>query len=300
MISDFIVAHLEMTCFELSEVGWNKAISEHPELNNDSYINKTATAIIEPSKNNYFDNDSILSQFERLLLCMNYSSIFKDNNYRVDILVDNATTHTKALIDAKMFNKGVNTHCGIEKLSWNDENNNECSFDCYYESGPNVGLSKGLFNMCKELKIIDASVQSKEIKLDELRRIAAKHPAFKHKTKLEDLIENLNMKYNMDVRLIYLPKFHCELNPIEMYWAQLKNEFRKINNQSSNGDLLKANILNSRQTFMEKDTNHRLWSRFWRIIMDYKNGRTYKEIMKTYFNSSDEIKSHRKIRLNKL
>ena len=49
----------------------------------------------------------------------------------------------------------------------------------------------------------------------------------------------------MDVRLIYLLKFHCELNSIEMYWAQLKNEFRKIDNQSSNGDLLKDNILNS-------------------------------------------------------
>ena len=295
MISDFIVSHPDMTCFELSESEWNNAVKENPQLDDPLYIKKTATKIIEPSSDNYFTNETILEQFTRLILLMKYSAIFKSVNYRVDIIVDNATTHTKALVDVSMFNKGVNTHCGVDKLSWLNEIREESSIECFFQSGPNIGLSKGLFVICKELKIIDENIQSKQIKLNDLRNLAAQHPAFKRKTKLEHLIERLNTEHSLNIKLIFLPKFHCECNPIEMYWAQLKNDFRKNNNQESNGELLLQRILNSRDSFIQRDTNHRLWSRFWRVIIDYHQGCTYKEIMKNYFNSSDEIKSHRKI-----
>jgi hypothetical protein len=70
--------------------------------------------------------------------------------------------------------------------------------------------------------------------------------------------------------------------------------------QESNGDLLFERIMSSRAKYMSRDTNHRLCSRFWRVIVDYHNGNTYKEIMKTYFHSSDQIKSHRRIGLKGL
>ena len=54
----------------------------------------------------------------------------------------------------------------------------------------------------------------------------------------------------MEVKLIYLPKFHCELNPFGMFWAQLKNECRKNNDQTSNCDLLKENIMNSKKKYI--------------------------------------------------
>ena len=40
----------------------------------------------------------------------------------------------------------------------------------------------------------------------------------------------------MNLKIEETPKFHCKLNPIEMYWAQIKNYFRKINEQSKNGE----------------------------------------------------------------
>jgi hypothetical protein len=80
-----------------------------------------------------------------------------------------------------MFNKSVNTHCGIDKLVWKDANDNECSFDCFYQSGPNAGKSKGLFNLCKELIIIEENTLWKAIKLTDLRILARNHPAFKRK-----------------------------------------------------------------------------------------------------------------------
>ena len=100
--------------------------------------------------------------------------------------------------------------------------------------------------MCKELKIIEENIKWSQIKLIDLRNLAAKHLAFKHKTKLEDLVDSLNIKYQMNIKLIYLPKFHCECNPIEKYWAQLKNDFRLHNDQDSKGEILTARILDSR------------------------------------------------------
>ena len=83
-----------------------------------------------------------------------------------------------------------------------------------------------------------------------------------------------------------------------MFWALLKNDFRQENDQDSNGDLLLERILKSRLKYMSRDTNNRLWRRFWRVIIDYHNGSSYKDIMKTYFKCSDEIKSHRRIGYN--
>ena len=121
MISDFIVAQPEMTCFQLTE--YKDALKENPELENESYIERKATSIIEPTINCYFTNETILKQFKQLLISLKYSKIFKDVNYRVDILVDNATTHTKALVDVSMFNKSIDTHCGIDKLYWTNQKN---------------------------------------------------------------------------------------------------------------------------------------------------------------------------------
>jgi hypothetical protein len=78
-----------------------------------------------------------------------------------------------------------------------------------YQSGPNAGKSKGLFNLWKELKIIEESTLWKAIKLTDLRILASNHPAFKRKSELEDLIQNLNSQHNLNIRLIYLPKFLC-------------------------------------------------------------------------------------------
>ncbi len=76
MINDFIVAHPDMTCFELKKAEWDAALKENPELNDFSYIERTATRIIAVTKDNYFTNDSIIHQFTRLILLMKYSSFF--------------------------------------------------------------------------------------------------------------------------------------------------------------------------------------------------------------------------------
>jgi hypothetical protein len=198
-----------------------------------------------------------------------------------------------------MFGKSTDTACSVDELIWYDENNNRQKLNCFFETGQYKGKSKGLFVMAKELNIIEQNVLPKHIKLEKLRELAAKHPAFKRKSKLENLVDELNIKYKMNVRLIHAQKFHVELNPIEMYWAILKNNFRKINDQSNNSALFLERIIQCRLNYMKNDVNHKLWSRFWRIIVDYQHQKTYREIMRHYFNSSDVIKSHRKVYIKK-
>ena len=61
-----LLAHPEMTCFQLTEAEYKDALKENPELENESYIERTATSIIEPTINCYFTNETILKQFKQL------------------------------------------------------------------------------------------------------------------------------------------------------------------------------------------------------------------------------------------
>ena len=74
----------------------------------------------------------------------------------------------------------------------------------------------------------------------------------------------------MDIKIIHSPKFHCELNPIEMNWAQIEIFFRKINDQSNNGEFMEKRLLESKEKYEKSEINNKLWGRFFRIIMDYK------------------------------
>ena len=85
----------------------------------------------------------------------------------------------------------------------------------------NAGLSKGLRVVAKELGFNPVGK-----KLDELKAILIKHPAFSSTTKLEAL----GQKYG--VKIIFCPKFHCELNPIEGRWCLEKGYVRKHSDQT--------------------------------------------------------------------
>ena len=47
----------------------------------------------------------------------------------------------------------------------------------------------------------------------------------------------------MNIKIHYVPKYHCELNPIEMYWVFLKGIFKKENEQSTNDTIITNLIL---------------------------------------------------------
>lgn len=131
--------------------------------------------MITPKKDNYFDNETILYQFRRLFTLFKYCEVLKASKFEIDLLVDNATTHTKVEIDVNLFAKGVNHSTPVEFLLWTDKNGIDRVTDCYFRDGENAGKSKGLFNLCKELGIIEENIQPKDILLKNLRELAKNH-----------------------------------------------------------------------------------------------------------------------------
>jgi hypothetical protein len=91
--------------------------------------------------------------------------------------------------------------------------------------------------------------------LAQYREILSRHIAFKNNTKLERLAE----KYG--VKIVWLSKFHCELNPIEELWCDSKQFVRKNNDQYVNN--FEKLVESSFEKFDEKDLDIKLWFRFW-------------------------------------
>ena len=177
MVSDFMVSHPSGPFFSLNDKEWNKAINKYPSLldtDDINYINHTATATINIGTDLYFDNDTILSQFERLFRMVQFKTEYK--NHHIDILVDNARTHTARQHSIHDFGKNINTRCPVDQIEFSDENGVKQSIHCYIESGPNKNKSKGLLEIAKELNV---PVPPK-CKLDQLRNLLGHHPAFQN------------------------------------------------------------------------------------------------------------------------
>ena len=73
----------------------------------------------------------------------------------------------------------------------------------------NNGEYRGLVAILKDLNLINDDNEYLSYKLPALREILNSHPAFDEKCALEQLATLYNIK------IIWCPKFHCELNPIE-------------------------------------------------------------------------------------
>ncbi|CAF4025243.1 unnamed protein product [Rotaria sp. Silwood2] len=177
MLSNFLVEHPSGPFFQLSEDEWKQAVAKYKTLTDDSdvnYVSRTATASINIGTDAYFDNDTILSQFERLFQMLEFKQAYKGRE--IEIIVDNVRTHTTKVYSLQDFGKGIDTQCSVEKIEYVDENGVRRVIDCYFKQGPNKGKSKGLVEICMDLGV---KLPAK-VKLEEIHEILSKHPAFKN------------------------------------------------------------------------------------------------------------------------
>ena len=278
MVSDFLVSHPSGPFFTLNEKEWKAATKRYPSLLEDQGINyepRTCIGSIIPGQEGYFDSDSILNQFERLFQMLQFKEAFKGHEF--EIVVDNARTHTAQTMNINEYRLNIGKNCPKEFIIWKDENNNEHRLDLFFKKGVNAGLSKGLRVVAKELGFNPVGK-----KLDELKAILIKHPAFSSTTKLEAL----GQKYG--VKIIFCPKFHCELNPIEGRWCLEKGYVRKHSDQTFFKML--HLIKEARNYFEENQFYKKLINRFWNCLFAYKAGATYGEVLKTYFGNKNKKK----------
>ena len=224
MVSDFLVAHSSGPFFSLSQEEFDLVTKQYRSLNSDSndlnFVNFSATAGINVGQDGYFDSDTILYQFERLFQLLSYKKDFKD--HEIEIIVNNARTHSAKEYSTNDFSKGIGTKCPVSAIEYVDDQNQDVSISCYFANGEHRGKSKGLLMLAKDLSIsVDPPV-----KLAELRTILTSHAAFQKVSRLE----NLARKYN--IKVIFAPKFHCELNAIEGLWCYMKQYVHKNSDQT--------------------------------------------------------------------
>ena len=96
------------------------------------------------------------------------------------------------------------------------------------------------------------------------------------------------------VKIIFCPKYHCELNPIEGLWCASKHYVRKYNDQSF--DNLNNLIIQSFEEYNKSNLNIKLWARFWKALDMYNENKTYKDVLQTLFGAkrSEKVVSHQK------
>ncbi|CAF5016143.1 unnamed protein product, partial [Rotaria sp. Silwood1] len=264
MVSDFMVQHPSGPFFSLSKSEYEKALVKYPQLANDTgitYVERTATGSINVGQDSYFDNATILEQFERLFQLLEFKEEYKD--HVIECVVDNARTHSAKSHSLLDFGKSIGTRCPVDRIEYTDAQGQKQILNCYFQGGPNHGMSKGLLYLAKELQI---QVPSK-IRLEDLRVLLSDHPAFKTVSRLEQLAA----KYGVTIK--FCPKFHCELNCIEGLWCSQKMYVRRKTDQTYT-TMLKL-IVESRENFRDKEIHLKLFRRFWKCLLAYKDGQSY-------------------------
>lgn len=138
MISAFLVSHSSGPFFQLNEKEYNTAIQQYPHLSSTTdvqYLPRSATAGINVGSDNYFDNETILAQFERLFQLIIFKSDFAGQD--IEVLVDNARTHTAKEYSLNQFGQNIGARCPIESVDYLDSDGKEQRISCYFESGKN-------------------------------------------------------------------------------------------------------------------------------------------------------------------
>ena len=124
----------------------DECIAEYPNIekfDGVNYVNKTCTGSIQPGQDNYFNSETILCQFERLFQMLEFKSDFiHPVRHTIEIVVDNARTHTAQLVNINDFRLHPNGHCPCKTLEFMDKNENVQTINCYDEAGISKGLKK--------------------------------------------------------------------------------------------------------------------------------------------------------------
>jgi hypothetical protein len=268
---------------------------------------KSARRIMRPgkAKDGYFSNDDILEQAEEAIRILwefypQYEHVF---------IYDNASTHLKrgdGALSARKMPKAtpkVGENWGVEvtkrdpisgKICYKADGKPEkikipmvdaCFSDgtpqpLYFPKGhPRAGVFMGMAKILEERGFGDMSKVRAECKgfkcapPSEIggtqncccRRILYNEPDF---TNVKSLLEE-RCKV-LGIPILFLPKFHCELNPIEQCWGYAKRLYR-LCPESSREDQLEKNSLNSLDT-IPLDTMRKFATRSRRFMDAYDRG----------------------------
>ena len=96
-----------------------------------------------------------------------FSEALKDHD--IEILVENATTYTAKYYSINDLRKGSGYNSPVDRIEQYDENNSLNYLNCYFENDGGEILSKGLFEIAKDLKLIEFDSLSKTTSQNRLK-----------------------------------------------------------------------------------------------------------------------------------
>ena len=213
MVSDFIDEHNGY--LQLSDEEYERSKSFHPG------IKKYARKYLEygENKEGYWTSEKFMTQIEDAAKIAEIKYP-RDEGYRLVWVFDHSSCHGAYADDAlnayKMNAKPGGKQPAMHNTIWRGKE---------YSMVFNIGVSKGLLQVLKE-----RGVDTRGMKLEDMRKELASHEDFKNeKTKIEHYLNNRGHC------CMLLPKFHCEINPIERCWAQAKHYVRAHTNYTLSG-----------------------------------------------------------------
>jgi hypothetical protein len=250
------------------------------------------------ARQGYFTNEDILSQAKNAMDIL--EEHYPDDKHV--LLFDNATTHQKRADDAlsarKMpkFTPAVGNNWGVEtniigadgkptygpdgkilktKVQMRDGTFADGSPQAFYfpEGHAREGVFKGMAVILEERGFAEASklkAQCKNFKCAKgatsccCRRVLYNQPDF------------VNVKSNLEIiceargfQVIFLPKFHCEMNFIEQCWGYAKRVYRQFPVTSKESDL-EYNVLEALESVpLESMRRWGLLFQFFPIVLMY-------------------------------
>ena len=151
MVSDFLVSHPTGPFFSLNDAEMNKCLLKYPdilEFHGVNYSTGTCTGSIQPGQDNYFNSETVLSQFERLFKMLEFKVDFNHPvKHDIEIVVDNSRTHTAHVVNINEFRLNPGGNCPVGTIQFTNNNGEHETINCF----DSKGISKGLKLMDAEL-----------------------------------------------------------------------------------------------------------------------------------------------------
>lgn len=151
------------------------------------------------------------------------------------------------------------------------------------QTGERVKIPRGLIDVLKQ-----RGCYAPKMKVDEMREVLSKHPDFvNEKNKLENLL------HSHGHACLFIPKFHCEMNPIARCWSQAKRYTRAYCTYNIVG--LRRNVMPGLDSVSQENIKNyfrRAKNYMFGYMLGHAAGIDLEKLIKKY---SKEYKSHRRI-----